>query len=89
MNDEESFGEVAAASPTGRAAMKPEHCAPLETEPVSVHAPCISYPLPAGRVAARTALRAAVVPVAALARRLGEPTGNDPQATRDGGGESR
>jgi excisionase family DNA binding protein len=30
-----------------------------------------------------------VVPTSALAWLLGEPTGNDPQATRDGGGESR
>jgi excisionase family DNA binding protein len=30
-----------------------------------------------------------VVPAAALVGLLGEPTGTDPQATRDGGGESR
>ena len=30
-----------------------------------------------------------MVPATALTRLLGEPTGNDPQATRDGGGESR
>jgi excisionase family DNA binding protein len=30
-----------------------------------------------------------VVPASALTRLLGESTGNDPQATREGGGESR
>lgn len=30
-----------------------------------------------------------VVPASALTRLLGEPTGDDPQSTRDGGGEPR